>query len=326
MILNQWYAILPSKSVKPQGIVGVKRLNLNLALFRNAQGELGCVVDQCSHRGAALSKGELKGNCLMCPFHGIEFDPQGECTFVSALGKASTADLRRFNVTAYPVREKQGIIYFWYGDSAKVTEELPFFDAHVDETYVYSEIEDHWAAHYSRCIENQLDVVHVPIVHHNTIGKGNKTLINGPKVLFEKGVLQTSANNEVDHGQKPKAPGDCVIKETNLNFVYPNLWMNHISPKIKVIIYFAPVDEENTILYIRFYHKLTAMKPVNHVIAYFGKYANKIVERQDKRVVITQQPKPSSYRSGEKLLVCDGPIIQYRKIREELKTRGNDQG
>ncbi len=64
MIPNQWYAILPSKSVKMNQIVGVKRLNLELALFRNNKGEIGCVVDQCTHRGAVLSKGKVEGDCI----------------------------------------------------------------------------------------------------------------------------------------------------------------------------------------------------------------------------------------------------------------------
>jgi hypothetical protein len=37
--------------------------------------------------------------------------------------------------------------------------------------------------------------------------------------------------------------------------------------------------------------------------------------------VITQKPKASSLKSGEKLLVGDGPVVQYRRIREELKNR-----
>jgi hypothetical protein len=40
-------------------------------------------------------------------------------------------------------------------------------------------------------------------------------------------------------------------------------------------------------------------------------------------VVITQKPKASSYKSGEKLLAGDGPIIQYRKLRDELKNNQN---
>ena len=71
MIINQWYAILPSKRVKADQIVGVKRMNLELALFRNSKGELGCVVDQCTHRGAALSLGKVKDGCIQCPFHGL---------------------------------------------------------------------------------------------------------------------------------------------------------------------------------------------------------------------------------------------------------------
>lgn len=49
--------------------------------------------------------------------------------------------------------------------------------------------------------------------------------------------------------------------------------------------------------------------------------ANKVVERQDKVVVETQEPKGSSLKSGEKLLIGDGPIILYRRIREELKKK-----
>ena len=319
MISNQWYAILPSKNVKVGQIVAVKRMNLDLALFRNSKGDIGCVVDQCTHRGAALSLGKVMDDCIQCPFHGLEFNKLGKCTFIPANGKSSTADISRYNVRQYPVREGNGIIFFWYGDEEKIIKDLPFFDKEIAASYVFSELEDQWNSHYSRCIENQLDVVHLPFVHHNTIGKGNKTLVNGPKVTWENGILITSANNEQDHGQKPRLPNECVIKDTHLSFLFPNIWINHIDDKIKVIIYFAPVDEENTVLYIRFYCKLTSLKPLNNLIALIGKFANKIVERQDKRIVITQNPKASTLRCGEKLVPGDGPIVMYRKIRDDLK-------
>ena len=319
MIPNQWYAILPSKKVRPGQIVGLKRMNLDLALFRDSKGEIGCVVDQCTHRGAALSLGKVKEDCIQCPFHGLEFNKSGQCMFIPANGKASTADISRYNVRPYPVREQNGIIYLWYGQDEKVTDDLPFFDEEVDASFSFSEVEDHWNSHYSRCIENQLDVVHLPFVHKSTIGRGNKTLVNGPKVVWGDGILTTSANNEVDLGQKPRSPEECDIKDTHLSFLFPNVWMNYISEKIKVIIYFAPVDDENTVLYIRFYCRLTPFKPVNSVIAYFGKIANTMVERQDRRIVITQKPKASALKSSEKLVPGDGPIILYRKIREERK-------
>ena len=325
MIQNQWYAILPSKHVKNKQLIAVRRMNLDLVLFRNAKGEIACVVDQCTHRGAALSLGKVKNGCIQCPFHGLEFDKNGECKFVPANGKASNKDLSKFNVRHYPVREANDIIYFWYGEEGKEkTKELPFFDDEIDDSFVYSELEDHWNSHYSRCVENQLDVVHLPFVHHNTIGRGNKTLVNGPKVIWEKGILTTSANNEVDEGQTPKSSDECVIKETHLQFMYPNIWMNHISSKLKVIIYFAPVDDENTVLYIRFYCRITGFKPLDRFIAFFGKIGNRMVERQDKRVVVTQRPKASAFKSGEKLVPGDRPIVTYRKIRDDLKNNSAD--
>ena len=113
-----------------------------------------------------------------------------------------------------------------------------------------------------------------------------------------------------------------MIKSTHLRFRYPNLWMNYIAANLRVVAYFAPVDEENTILYIRFYNRITPSRLVNRLIAWVGKYMNRVIERQDKRVVITQKPKASAYHSGENLLVGDGPIIQYRRRRDALQKAG----
>jgi phenylpropionate dioxygenase-like ring-hydroxylating dioxygenase large terminal subunit len=112
-----------------------------------------------------------------------------------------------------------------------------------------------------------------------------------------------------------------VIKGTYLKFKFPNLWMNHISEKLKIVAYFAPVDEENTVLYIRFYNRLTGSPLVNRLIAQVGGLMNRAVERQDKRVVVTERPKASSYRSDEKLLTGDGPIILYRRLRDQMKSQ-----
>ena len=122
MITNQWYAILPSKAVGKGKIVSVKRCGLPLALFRTETGELGCLADRCTHRGAALSLGALRGDCLYCPFHALHFDTTGRCRYIPANGKSSAEDLTRYNVTAYLVQEAHGIIYMWYGEPEKATD------------------------------------------------------------------------------------------------------------------------------------------------------------------------------------------------------------
>jgi len=51
---------------------------------------------------------------------------------------------------------------------------------------------------------------------------------------------------------------------------------------------------------------------------FLGTMGNLVIERQDKRVVITQEPKRADLGIGEKLIPGDGPIIQYRRRRCEL--------
>jgi len=322
MIINQWYAVMPSNQIRKRQISAVRRLNLDLALFRYASGDLGCVADQCTHRGAALSKGKLNVDCVQCPFHGLEFDTKGKCRFIPANGIASKQDISRYNVRYFPVREEHGIIYLWYGDEDKIADEVPFFEDLDDMPFAYSEISDNWNAHYSRCIENQLDVVHLPFVHANTIGRGNRKLVNGPAVELDKDTIRTSADNEVDVGQHPKTASEVTVsRDLFLLFKFPNIWMNHISDKIRVMIFFAPVDDEKTILYLRFYSKASKLRFVNRIYAFFGKFGNRVIERQDKRIVVTQKPKVTSYRMHEKLLAGDLPVIEYRKRRDELKSK-----
>jgi len=65
----------------------------------------------------------------------------GKSTFIPANGKVSTADISRYNVRHYHVKEGNGIIYLWYGDEEKITGDLPFFDKEIDDSYVFSELE-----------------------------------------------------------------------------------------------------------------------------------------------------------------------------------------
>lgn len=92
---------------------------------------------------------------------------------------------------------------------------------------------------------------------------------------------------------------------------------------MRVIIYFAPIGDENTILYLRFYCKMGKIRPINFLISQIGKPGNFIVQRQDKPVVETQIPKSSRLKSRlkikENLLPCNSPIIAYKNHRESLK-------
>lgn len=318
MIKNQWYAVLSARQLKQGQMVAAKRCGIDLVFFRDKQGKAHALMDLCAHRGAALSAGEMKGDCIMCPFHGIEYDGAGKAQLIPANGKDDVTDLKRFNVKSYPIQEKYEILFLWYGDG-EPQGEIRFFDEVINEKDVMTEVQDPWKTHYSRTIENQLDVAHLPFVHHNTIGRGNKTLVNGPKVIWENEDKFThSADNEVDHGQKPKKSEDARIKDTYMRFLFPNMWLNHISEKFRVMAFFIPVDDENMIFNIRLYNHVSGIRFIDKLVGLLGNRANLIVAHQDRRVVETERPARTQLKMGETLLRADKPIVEYRKHRQAL--------
>jgi len=319
MIPNQWYVILESSEVKTGKPVGVTRMGEKLVLWRDSQGQVTCMADLCPHRGVALSIGKLMGDCVECPFHGFQYDTSGCCTLIPANGKNATPP-KAFQVKrVYPTREAHGFIYLWWGDPLAEYPPLPWFDS-IDDSFSYSTLRDPWPTHYSRAIENQLDVVHLPFVHHNTIGRGHRTLVNGPLSRVRGDLLELWVYNVLDEGQAPIRASELPEPQRRpfLQFRFPNIWHNWISDDLRIVAAFVPVDDENTLMYIRYYQRVVKLPVLRELFNWVGAQANLIVERQDRRVVITQRPKRSGLRIGEKMIPGDGPIVDYRRRREEL--------
>jgi phenylpropionate dioxygenase-like ring-hydroxylating dioxygenase large terminal subunit len=129
-------------------------------------------------------------------------------------------------------------------------------------------------------------------------------------------------SNRVDDGAPPLKPEQMPtpdpVKEFKLEFIFPNLWQNYIDEKVRVMVAFVPVDQENTILYLRFYQKFMRVPVLRNLITRLSTPFNLIITHQDRRVVVTQQPKASALQIGEQLFQADRPIIEYRRRRQEL--------
>jgi len=323
MIPNQWYVVLESKEVRHGNIVGVTRMGEKMVFWRDRQGKLACAIDQCPHRGVALSAGKLVGDCIQCPFHGFDYDSSGRCTLIPANGR--TADVpKTFKVKTYPVQELHNLVYLWWGEPREEYPPLPDFDYMHDPDLVYTSATDLWHAHYSRVIENQLDVVHLPFVHASTIGRGNKTIVQGPRFQLDEfpgghDLINIWPNNEIEQGQVPLKPNavPSTDKHPQIQFRFPNIWHNWIGDTFHLFLGFAPIDDENTKLYLRTYHAVKA-PIVRQVFNFISNLSNIYIERQDCRVVVTQRPFRSELRMGEKLIPGDAPVIEYRRRRQTL--------
>jgi phenylpropionate dioxygenase-like ring-hydroxylating dioxygenase large terminal subunit len=321
MIRNQWYVVLESDEVAGRP-VGVTRLGEKMVFWRDQDKVVHAAVDRCPHRGAALSLGKIQNGHLQCPFHGFEYDPSGKCVLIPANGREGIIP-NAMRLETYPTHEAYGLIWIWWGYPS--TEELPeptFFD-NLDDSFYYGSVHDPWDAHYSRVIENQLDVVHLPFVHAKTIGRGNRTLVDGPLVEWKGDkMLYTYVFNRLDDGTSPRKPGELSVKSAtsvHLEFIFPNLWQNYISENVRILAAFVPVDDDRSLLYLRFYQNFLRVPWLGKLAARMAMPSNLYIAHEDRRVVITQQPKVTSLKIDETLIQGDLPIIEYRRRRELLK-------
>ncbi len=318
MIYNQWYVILESKEIGNKKPIQVKRLNETLVIWRNVDGSLNCIADRCCHRGASLSGGKIIENKVECPFHGFQFASDGKVKLIPANGINASIPASQ-HVKAYSAYENYGFIWIWWGDETKKTEKPYFFEELTKMSY--ATFIDKWDTHYSRCIENQLDVVHLPFVHKTSIGRGNKTLVHGPVVEREGDLLTFYVYNVLDDGQtRPLKPNEIENYKQlfHLKFHYPNIWQNCISDNLRIFAAFVPVDDNHTLIYLRNYQSFVRIPILKNVVNYLMKLSNIGILRQDKRVVIKQLPKRTDVGMNEQLIMGDKPIIEYRKYRKEL--------
>jgi phenylpropionate dioxygenase-like ring-hydroxylating dioxygenase large terminal subunit len=328
MIRNQWYIVLDSKEVKAGKPVGVLRMGEKLVFWRDRTGKVTCMRDLCPHLGARLSKGKVKGDRLQCPFHGFEYDTNGKCRLVPAIGKNGKIP-NALETVNYPVHESQGWIWIYWGKPPEGELQPPKFYEDIDTRFSYGSFQQDWPVHYSRMVENQLDVMHLPFVHHNTIGAGGRALVEGPLVKLENGILKLWVYNRLDDGT-PALRGDQIPtpkREPFLVFIFPNLWENRIADGTRILIAFVPVNEENGILYGRYYQNQVRVPILRDIVNWFGVLASIVIANQDKSIVSLVDPKKTRLKKmGQILLPGDAAILAYRTYRDKLKTLAGQAG
>ncbi|MGE0333248.1 MAG: Rieske 2Fe-2S domain-containing protein [Ramlibacter sp.] len=159
-----WIPFLLARDVPADGQpYRVRLLGEDLVAFRDTSGQVGLVDQACPHRGAPLVFARNEEGGLRCVYHGWKFAADGRCKEMPA-EPGNTPMLNKVKVKAYPVRERNGVLWAYMGPDAEPPA-LPAMEWNmVPEANVHVSMriqECNWL----QALEGEIDSAHAAILH-----------------------------------------------------------------------------------------------------------------------------------------------------------------
>jgi vanillate O-demethylase monooxygenase subunit len=161
-----WHPVATSDEVAASPFSTVL-LDVRVVVYRS-NGIATAALDICPHRGAQLSRGNMVGEELQCPYHGLRFDGSGRCTLIPAQGAEGRIP-ERMRLTAFPTEERFGIV--WAKLSHDDAVPLPDWSVLEQDQLVAAPVPpETWDVTAARHAENFNDIAHLAFVHQSTFG------------------------------------------------------------------------------------------------------------------------------------------------------------
>lgn len=193
-IFDDWYVAAFADELGPH-LLARTLLGRGVVMYRDAHGQVVAMEDRCPHRSMPLSAGELQDDHIVCAYHGMRFNPQGDCVHVPSQATCP----RSMGVRTYVTLERGPVVWIWMGDNAAADPArlppqpwLTMGDWETSKGYM------HLKASYVRLHENLLDLTHLSFLHARSFGTPDyasaayQTEINDGHFVVKRDVVPTT--------------------------------------------------------------------------------------------------------------------------------------
>jgi len=162
LMRRYWQPIGAAVDLENKWTRRVRLLGEDLVIFKDRQGRLGLIAEQCPHRRASFAHGIPTENGIRCPYHGWEYNAQGQCIHQpNELDKCAFRD--KVSTDAYPVEEMGGMLFAYMGPQPQPL--LPRWDGFVVEGTIRIMGRTILPINWLQIMENSLDPVHTEWLH-----------------------------------------------------------------------------------------------------------------------------------------------------------------
>lgn len=320
LIPEQWYIIYFSNKLKKKPVT-IKRLGIDLVLWRDQTGSARCARAACPHRGADLGLGEVVNGELQCKYHGFCFSGNGSCTTVPCQGK-DAAIPNTLNLKMFDIIEDNGFIWFWYSPTKqKPTSEIPHIDGEFALDKNTLSVDFTWDVKLSRVVEGMMDLHHIPFAHKTWLPT-SCTKLDPYEVSVERDIVYTKGIL-VDE-DNPKKKGMAGL----MNIAFPgyiNMAFGFHDPKTNdtkygydIIGALTPIDETSTWVAVYYRQSYVTLPLVSQIFNYLAiQFDLKLIQPDDYLLLKSSEPQSSGLRANH-LVGADRGIAEWHRIRERI--------
>ncbi len=261
-------ALDPAMGVRP--VKAVRLLGQDFVLFKNADGSFGLLDRDCPHRGANLAFGRNEGDGLRCPFHGWKFDAAGRCTDTPGEPTGSTL-CQRIKQRSYPLLEKAGVLFGWFGPEDVSPPPFPAFDCFAAPATHSFAFKGLWACNWLQAFEVGIDPAHASFLHRfffdESLEESYGRQFRGASLgeLDGQRLPMTKVMREFDQPDISFAPMPYGLQLTSLrpindkvthtrvtNAIFPSTFVIPLSETMTITQIHVPVDDTRNYWYAIF--------------------------------------------------------------------------
>jgi 3-ketosteroid 9alpha-monooxygenase subunit A len=161
-----WHCLGLASSFRDGKPHGVQAFGGKLVLWAGADGALHALDGYCRHMGGDLSRGEVVGDNVACPFHSWRWGGDGKCQEIPYARRVPP----RARTKSWPVLERNGHVFVWHdpeGNPPPDDVTIPEFEGYAsgewtDWTWNEILVEN---SHSREIVDNMVDMAHFFYIH-----------------------------------------------------------------------------------------------------------------------------------------------------------------
>jgi phthalate 4,5-dioxygenase len=142
----------------------VRLVGEDLIAFRDTNGNVGLIQNNCPHRGASLFFGRNEEGGLRCVYHGWKFAANGEC--LDMPNEPRDSDFRhKVRAVSYLTRERNGVVWAYLGPLDSVPPALPDLEWNLvpgAQRYITKRVQE---CNWVQAVEGGIDPSHSGFLH-----------------------------------------------------------------------------------------------------------------------------------------------------------------